>query len=220
MNWLKAAVVGLLGALVMFLLIQLALATGMAPFNVPPSAAFLAKTKDTLGIPPQPWALVVHFGYGLVWSIILVAFARRGATLAKGLGMGVFLWLIMMIIWSPVLSWGLFGLSGSPEGIPEDSPVHLAAGPKYLIATLIVHLIYGGIIGWLDGLWIGSSAKATTATERPAATPASYASEGAASATQSTGQAGQSEQASSSPSQTNAPSEDRSNPGSAEKPGS
>lgn len=40
MKWLKAATVGALGSLVMFLLLMLGIhGTGIAPFNLPPSAA-------------------------------------------------------------------------------------------------------------------------------------------------------------------------------------
>lgn len=162
MKWIKAALVGLVGSLVMFILIQLALRVGMAPFNAPPSAVFLISVKDMLGIPPVPWALVLHFAHGLIWSVILVALARHGANLWKGLGLGVFLWLVMMVVWSPVIGWGFFGIGGSPEGIAEDSPLYLAPGPKYIVATLILHLVYGGLVGWLDGLWIRGSGRGQT----------------------------------------------------------
>lgn len=43
MKWIKAAVVGIVGAIVMFIFIFSAVQSGMAPFNIPPSAAKVTK---------------------------------------------------------------------------------------------------------------------------------------------------------------------------------
>ena len=39
MKWLKAAIVGALGSLIMYIIIILGTSSGFAPFNIPPSAA-------------------------------------------------------------------------------------------------------------------------------------------------------------------------------------
>ena len=86
---------------------------------------------------PQPavmlLAAISHLAYGGVWGALLAAFVRP-VTLAKGLGLGVLLWLIMQIAVLPFLGWGLFGLSITP-GIA--------------VATLVLHLIYGGTLASL-----------------------------------------------------------------------
>ena len=65
MQWVKAGAAGVIGSLVIFIVMLLGIqVTGMAPFNLPPSAAFL----EAIGLPPQPLALLVHFGYGIAWA--------------------------------------------------------------------------------------------------------------------------------------------------------
>ncbi len=157
-SYLKAGVVGLLGSLIMFVFIQLAIQSGLAPFNVPPSAAFLI----SLGLPAKPLALIAHFGYGAFWSIVLVALYKDGVTLGKGLGLALLLWLGMMLVISPVTGWGVFGFGDAHE-LGQDAKLYLAHGPKYLIATLVLHLIFGATLGWLNPNW---AAKGVTSAKR------------------------------------------------------
>lgn len=60
----------------------------------------------------------------------------------------------MMIVYSPIVGWGFFGFGGVGSTLPPDDPLYLAPGPQYLVATLVLHLIYGAIIGWLNPLWL------------------------------------------------------------------
>ena len=53
--------------------------------------------------------------------------------LSKGLGLGLFLWLVVQVAVLPLLGWGLFGT---------------AVTPKIAVATLVLHLIHGGALGW------------------------------------------------------------------------
>ena len=139
----------MVGSLIMFLLMLLGInGTGIAPFNTPPSAAFLMK----LGLPAQPLGLIVHFGYGAFWSVLLVYLYENDLGIKKGLGIALAAWLIMMIIYSPIIGWGLFGFGDAHTLSPGD-PLYLEAGPKYLISTLVLHLVFGIIIGWGDAQW-------------------------------------------------------------------
>ncbi len=150
MKWTKAAGVGLIGSLIMFLLMMLGIhGTGIAPFNTPPSAAFLIE----LGLPAQPLGLIVHFGYGAFWSVLLVYLFGNRVNIKKSLLIALGAWLIMMIIYSPIIGWGLFGF-GDAHTLSTTNSLYLEAGPKYLISTLILHLIFGVVIGWGDKKWI------------------------------------------------------------------
>lgn len=154
MKWTKAAVVGLAGSLVMFILMVIGIhGTGIAPFNIPPSAAFLVK----IGLAVGPLPLIVHFGYGAFWSILLVYLYQNKTDVTKGLLIAFGAWLIMMLIYSPIIGWGLFGFGGAHAKPAADS-LYLESGPKYLIVTLVLHAIFGTIIGWLNPLWINFSA--------------------------------------------------------------
>ncbi len=150
MRWLKAAGVGVVGSLVMLVVMKPLIAMGVAPFNVPPSAAFLVK----LGLPAKPLALLVHLGYGASMSVALYAIARDEVNLARGLLFAGGLWLVMMVVYSPIMGWGFFGFGASASALPPTHPLHLAPGPKYLMATLVLHLLYGATVGLLNQLWV------------------------------------------------------------------
>lgn len=156
MKWIKAAAVGALGSLVMFLIIMFGIhGAGIAPFNIPPSAAFLEK----LGLNVGPLPLLVHFGYGATWSLVLVSLYGRDATIRTGLGLATGLWLFMMVVYSPIIGWGFFGFGGMGHNLDPSNLLHLGSPVKYVVSTLVLHLIYGSIIGWLNPTWITSASR-------------------------------------------------------------
>lgn len=150
MMWLKSAAVGLLGSLAMFLVIFAVVQTGVAPFNTPPSGAFLA----SLGLPAQPLGLIGHFLYGALWSVVLVAVFRERTNIPKGLGLAGVLWLVMMLVYSPIIGWGFFGVGGPGHELAATDPLYIGSAAKYIVASALLHLVYGGIIGWLNPVWI------------------------------------------------------------------
>jgi len=147
---LKAMFVGCTASLVMLVLVLLAIQNGIAPFNLPPAAAFLAK----LQVDRAPYPLLLHFGYGAFWSVFFILLFRETTSVAKGLGLGVALWLLMMLVVSPLLGWGLFGMA-STSGLSPQAPLYHAAGIGFIVSTLVAHLVYGGIVGWFDPQWLG-----------------------------------------------------------------
>ena len=148
MKWIKSAVIGVLGSLVMFLLMMYAIhGAGIAPFNLPPSAAFL----EQLGLNVGPLPLLVHFGYGATWSVLLVWLYGADTSVRRGVYLATALWLFMMIVYSPIIGWGVFGFGGA--GYESGDLLHLGPPVKYIGATLVLHLIYGFIIGGLNPAW-------------------------------------------------------------------
>ncbi|MFP4300174.1 MAG: hypothetical protein ACLFT0_20375 [Spirulinaceae cyanobacterium] len=150
MKWLKASLFGALGGLAMFILLQLALSWEFAPINVPPSAAFLT----SIGLPPEPLALLVHFGYAMVGSILLITIFGKRTDVINGISFAVVLWLILMLVFSPIIGWEFFGVGGPKHQLAADHPLYIGGATAYVIATLILHIIYGASIGWLDRNWI------------------------------------------------------------------
>lgn len=73
-----------------------------------------------------------HLGYGGLWGAVLARIVPR-VTIWKGLALGAALWLLMQIVVLPFLGWGLFGT---------------AVTPALAVATLVLHLIYGTVLGW------------------------------------------------------------------------
>ena len=151
MKWLKSILVGVLGSLVMFLLMMIGIhGTGIAPFNLPPSAAFL----EQLGLNTGPLPLLVHFGYGATWSLVLVALYGANTTVRRGVSLAAGLWLLMMLVHSPLIGWGVFGVGGPGHDLSPSDPLHLGSPVKYVVATFLLHVIYGTIIGGLNPAWI------------------------------------------------------------------
>jgi len=60
----------------------------------------------------------------------------------------------MMLVYSPLIGWGVFGVAGSGQTLAPSNPLHLGSTVKYIVATLLLHLIYGSIIGGLNPVWI------------------------------------------------------------------
>lgn len=126
---------GAAATVAMSLIMLLGLATGLSPMPKPIPAAIVGKV--TGGGLPRPAlmaiAIVLHLGYGGFWGGVL-ARLRRPVTLWHGVGLGVFLWLIMQVVVLPFLGWGFFGA---------------AQTPRIAVATLVLHLVYGLTLGGL-----------------------------------------------------------------------
>ena len=131
----NGAIWGAVATVAMSLLMILGMATGLAPMPKPIPAALVGTL--TGGALPQPvlmaMAVVLHLGYGAFWAGALSAVTDR-ITLWRGVALGVGLWLIMQLAVLPFLGWGLFGT---------------AQTPKIAVATLVLHLVYGGTLGLL-----------------------------------------------------------------------
>ncbi len=110
-------------------------ASGVAPMPEPIPKAIVTTVLGK----ELPISLIIflaagsHLAYGGIWAALLIQVTDR-VTIWKGLGLGVFLWLLMQVVVLPLIGWGLFGA---------------AITPKIAAATLILHLIYGALVGWL-----------------------------------------------------------------------
>ena len=124
---------GIVATLAMSVPMVIGFTTGTAPMPKPIPKALVGSVLSGL---PNPVYMVVtigaHLTYGGVWGAVLAA-ATRPATTANGLGFGVLLWLLMGVVFLPYLGWGFFGT---------------AVAPAIAVATLVLHLVYGGTLGW------------------------------------------------------------------------
>lgn len=145
---IKSGIVGLIASLAMFILMQVALATGIVPFHTAPSHAFLI----ALGIDLKVAAIVVHFLYGTFWSILIVLFYSDDLNFGRCISLSILLWIILMIVLSPVIGWGFFG-GGENTLLKPEHRMYIESGFKYPLVTLIIHLVYGSILGWLNPAW-------------------------------------------------------------------
>jgi hypothetical protein len=84
-------------------------------------------------------AWIVHFaigtlGYGI--TIALLARSLPGSAVITGLVLGVAGWLVMMVVLMPMTGKGLFGMN---------------LGIMAPMMTLVLHLIFGAVLGWVYG---------------------------------------------------------------------
>jgi hypothetical protein len=125
---------GVIATVAMSVVMFLGMATGMSPMPEPIPVAILA---TILGEIPRPLlfatSMIAHLTYGGLWAGIFATIVSP-VTVRKGIGLGVGLWFLMQTFVLPFLGWGPFGIDRDPA-IP--------------IATLILHLVYGVMFGWL-----------------------------------------------------------------------
>jgi Na+/proline symporter len=94
--------------------------------------------------------------------VVLVQLAKGSTNLVRGILLSIGLWLVMMLILSPVIGWGVFG-AATADGAKE-AKLYLAPGPKYPIATLVIHLVYGLVMGSLNRSWTTKPLKQPSAS--------------------------------------------------------
>lgn len=136
-RWKRGVIAGVAATVAMSVLMVIGMITGVAPMPKPIPIAIVATMLGT-GLPQtalMTLAIVAHLGYGGFWGGLLSIWAAH-PRLLHGFLLGVFLWIVMQIVVLPFLGWGLFG-----------SAITL----RIAGATLLLHLIYGGTLGWLLG---------------------------------------------------------------------
>ena len=145
-TWLRAALTGMLGSLVMYAFLAYIIREGFAPFQLTPSAAFLYR----LGLPIHPFGPLLHFLYGAFWSMVLLLIYDRQINIRRGIVLSFFAWLIFMTVTCPIIGWGFFGLA-TPADLPGIMQIHSPA--RFIVATAMLHLLFGLVIGGVNMVW-------------------------------------------------------------------
>lgn len=124
---------GVVATIAMSVLVLVGTVTGVSPI---PESIPKALVATVLGGTPEPvvtaLAVVGHLAYGGAFGALL-AWMARPVTFTKALGLGVTLWGFLQVVFLPMLGWGVFGSSVTPQ---------------IAVATLLAHLVYGGVLGW------------------------------------------------------------------------
>ena len=125
---------GILGTIGMSIIMIIGKLTGIAPMPKPIPLAIVVEIlgKETVKPLLMGLAIIFHLGYGGFWGAVLSQITQT-VTIKKSLLMGFALWIIMQLIVFPFLGWGVFAMEITP---------------KIAVASLILHLLYGGILGW------------------------------------------------------------------------
>lgn len=91
----------------------------------------------TFGLSVSPAiAWILHFALGAVWGVLFALFHRQlpGDYVLSGIVVGVLAWLGMMIGFMPLAGNGLFALGISP---------------MVTMATLVLHIFFGAVLGYI-----------------------------------------------------------------------
>jgi len=133
---LKGMLAGLAATVVLSLLMVLKAMIGLTPqLDLPKMLAGMMGSPD---MPIIGW--IVHFAIGIVvyGAAIAVFDSKLPGTSRVGHGviLGVLGWLIMMVVLMPMAGAGLFGMN---------------MGIMAPMMTLMLHLIFGAVLGWVYG---------------------------------------------------------------------
>jgi hypothetical protein len=130
----KAIGIGILTAVLLSAIMVPAFKMGISPMPKPVALAF---AQALLGKVPLPVGLLFHVAYVTAVVVLYVALFRHRITFKNALGYGLVLWVVALVIFFPIIGWGLLGLG---------------VGPKLIIASLIPHVLFALFL-WGLGRW-------------------------------------------------------------------
>ncbi len=142
-EWGFAVGIGILTGILLSAVMVPAFMFGIAPMPEPPSLAF-AKILLGPGV-PLPVGLLFHLAYVTGWAVVFVVLFRRSLTFLNALWLGLALWVVLLLVFFPILGWGLLGL---------------AIGPKLIVASLVPHVLFSVILWALCRVAFGKTAAA------------------------------------------------------------
>lgn len=136
-TYARSMVAGFVATVVLSLLMMMKSRMGIMPeLDV---ISMLGKmSQDMMGMGGAAVGWILHFMIGTVaWGILfalLYSILPGAGSVVKGISFGVLAWLIMMIGPMPMAGAGLFGLN---------------FGIMAPIMTLMLHIIFGAVMGWV-----------------------------------------------------------------------
>ena len=124
-GWLRAIGIGLAISVLTALLMVTLSKTGVSPLPKPLGLAF-AETLLGRSL-PLPVGLLFHTAYVTLWSVVFVRFFPQ-RNIKSALLLAGALWLGVLLVFFPVVGWGLAGMNVSPRLIPASFVPHLLFG--------------------------------------------------------------------------------------------
>lgn len=131
-SWPRAIGIGIAVSVLTAIVMVALLKAGVSPFPKPPSLAF---AETLLGRTlPMPVGLLFHTVYVTFWSVVFVRYFPR-KNLLTALGLAAVLWIVILVVFFPMVGWGFAGL---------------AIGPMLIPASALPHLLFGLLLWGLD----------------------------------------------------------------------
>jgi uncharacterized membrane protein YagU involved in acid resistance len=138
MNAPRAAVAGFVATAVMTALLLIEPSVGLPKIaigQILSTSLGLASAHLSIG-PAVGWT--IHFAVGIGLALLYAAlFIHRlpGSPLGRGVLYGILVWIVAQLVFMPLVGAGVF----------SNGDVELLAG------SLLGHLVYGGLTGWIYG---------------------------------------------------------------------
>jgi hypothetical protein len=128
-EWWKAVGVGVATAAILAVLNVIALKSQVSPLPKPLGLAF-AETVFGRNL-PLPVGLLFHLAWVTFFSVVYVVLWRNALTLRNANILASVLWLLVLIVFFPVVGWGFLGL---------------AVSPKLIVPATVSHLLFAAIL--------------------------------------------------------------------------
>jgi uncharacterized membrane protein YagU involved in acid resistance len=138
MNATRAAAAGLIGTAVMTALLLVEPSIGLPKIaigQILSTSLGLASAHLAIG-PALGW--VIHFAFGMILALLYAGVLRPrlpGSPLSRGVLYGVLVFLVAQLVFMPFVGAGVF----------SGGDLQLLGG------SLLGHVVYGGLVGWIYG---------------------------------------------------------------------
>lgn len=146
--YFRSMIAGFAATVVLSLIMMMKAIMGLMP-ELDVIAMLSGMAQSMMGFGGAGLAWLIHFMIGTVlWGVLFALLHERlpgSGAVAKGMSFGVLAWLLMMILPMPMAGAGLFGL---------------ALGMMAPVMTLVLHLIWGAVLGFVFGM-LPASAQGT-----------------------------------------------------------
>lgn len=150
MNATRAIAAGLIGTASMTALLLVEPSVGLPAIaigQILSTALGLASAYLTIG-PAVGWS--IHFLVGVAFALVYAGvFDQRlpGGALARGAIYGVLVFVLAQLVFMPLVGGGVFS----------------RGDPQMIAGSLLGHLVYGGVVGWIYGLQSASGRPSASA---------------------------------------------------------
>jgi len=124
-EWGKAIGLGLINGVLLTVIMVTLKKSGLSPMPAPLGLAF-ADTVSGRHL-PLPIGLVFHLAYVTFCSIVFVALFSPRLTFTRAAMLAAGLWIFALIVFVPIVGWGMLGLK---------------VGPQVIFGLLITHLLF------------------------------------------------------------------------------
>jgi hypothetical protein len=140
-DWGKAAAAGVATGIILAVINVIALTSHLSPLPKPLGLAF---AETVLGRQlPLPVGLLFHLAWVTLVSVGYVVWWRDALTLKNTAILAFGLWLLVLLVFFPIVGWGLFGL---------------AISPKLIVPAAVSHALFAVILWGMCRLLFGEAA--------------------------------------------------------------